>query len=202
MSAPQPLPPGIPTEISREALALLPIGRYEGEIALVTTRLELERAMADIQEQSEVGWDIETRPSFRKGEVYPPSLLQVATARAVYVLQFARLDTSSEVAAFFAARAIVKAGISVADDLKKLAMLFPLAPQSVLDLGTVAKRHGMEQTGLRNLAGIFLGMRIPKGVKTTNWSVPRLSAQQLNYAAMDAWVCRALYLKFRALGMV
>ena len=202
VNAPLPLPPGIPTEISREALAALPIGRCEGEIALVTTRPELERAMADILEENAVGWDIETRPSFRKGEVYPPSLLQVATARAVYVLQFARLDATAEVAAFFGARNVIKAGISVADDLKKLAMLLPLQSQSVLDLGTVARRHGMEQTGLRNLAGIFLGMRIPKGAKTTNWSVPRLSAQQLNYAAMDAWACRALYLKFRALGMV
>ena len=202
MNAPLALPPGIPTEISREALALLPIGRCDGEIALVDTPAELERAMADIQREQAVGWDIETRPAFRKGEVYPPSLIQVATARAVYVLQFARMDASAEIASFFASPTVVKAGISVADDLKKLAMLFPLQSQAVLDLGTVAKRHGMEQTGLRNLAGIFLGMRIPKGAKTTNWSVPRLSAQQLNYAAMDAWVCRALYLKFRELGML
>ena len=202
MNAPQPLPPGIPVEISREALAGLPIQRYEGEIVLVTERATLERAMADIYREHAVGWDIETRPSFRKGEVYPPSLVQVATARAVYVLQLATLDMSKEVAALFASAAIVKAGISVADDLKKLATQFPLSPAGVLDLGTVARRHGMEQTGLRNLAGIFLGQRIPKGAKTTNWAAPRLSAQQLNYAATDAWACRALYLKFRELGMV
>jgi ribonuclease D len=202
VNAPQTLPPGIPVEISREALAVLPIQRYEGEIVLVTGRDGLERAMADIHGEQAVGWDIETRPSFRKGEVYPPSLVQVATARSVYVLQLATLDMSKEVAALFASAAILKAGISVADDLKKLATQFPLSPAGVLDLGTVARRHGMEQTGLRNLAGIFLGQRIPKGAKTTNWALPRLSSQQLNYAATDAWACRALYLKFRELGMV
>jgi len=90
----------------------------------------------------------------------------------------------------------------VKDDLAKLTQVFPLAPESILDAGTVAKRHGLKQTGLRNLAGIFLGFRVPKGAKTTNWAAPRLSEQQVLYAATDAWACRELYLKFRELGMV
>jgi ribonuclease D len=196
------LPSHLPREISREAMAVLPIRRYEGEVVLVAEHRELVRAMDDIRNESIVGWDTETRPAFRKGEVYLPSLVQVATARAVYVFQLARRDMSEEMGGFFGAAGIVKVGISVADDLKKLAMVFPLEPASVLDAGTVAKRHGMEQTGLRNLAGIFLGWRIPKGAKTTNWAAPRLSAQQITYAATDAWACRELYLKFRELGMV
>jgi ribonuclease D len=49
---------------------------------------------------------------------------------------------------------------------------------------------------------MFLGFRIPKGAKTTNWSVQRLSPQQIAYAATDAWACRELYLKFEHLGMI
>ena len=196
------LPPGFPRDISREEMAALPIRRYEGEIVLVADHRALVRAVDDIGHESVVGWDTETRPAFTRGESYLPSLVQVATSRAVYVFQLPRLDVSAQVAGFFAAPGIVKVGISVKDDLKKLAMVFPLAPVSVLDAGTVAKRHGMEQTGLRNLAGIFLGFRVPKGAKTTNWSAPRLSAQQITYAATDAWACRELYLKFKELGMV
>jgi ribonuclease D len=196
------LPPEFPREISREALAALPIGRYEGEVVLVQSRDDLERAADDIHAERVVGWDTETRPAFRKGEVYLPSLVQVATARAVYVIPVQKIDAANEVAGFFGAAGIVKVGISVADDLKKLAMLFPLEPASVLDAGTVARRHGLEQTGLRNLAGIFLGIRVPKGAKTTNWSAPRLTPQQITYAATDAWACRELYLRFAALGML
>jgi len=196
------LPPGIARDISREAMATLPIRRFEGEVVLVENHRELVRAVDDIRHESIVGWDTETRPAFRKGEVYRPSLLQVATARAVYVIALQKIDASEHVAGFFGAAGIVKVGISVADDLKKLATLFPLEPVSVLDAGTVARRHGMAQTGLRNLAGIFLGFRVPKGAKTTNWAAPRLSAQQINYAATDAWACRELYLKFKELGMV
>jgi ribonuclease D len=196
------LAPGFPRDISREAMAALPIRRYEGEIVLVADHRALVRAVDDIGHESVVGWDTETRPAFRKGEMYLPSLVQVATSRAVYVFQLPRLDVSIQVAGFFAAAEIVKVGISVTDDLKKLAMVFPLEPASVLDAGAVARRHGMAQTGLRNLAGIFLGFRVPKGAKTTNWAAPRLSAQQITYAATDAWACRELYLKFRELGMV
>jgi ribonuclease D len=55
---------------------------------------------------------------------------------------------------------------------------------------------------VRNLAGLFLGYRVPKGSKTSNWAAPRLSAQQITYAATDAWVCRELYLKFETLGLM
>jgi ribonuclease D len=196
------LPRHIPREISREQMAALPIRRYEGEVVLVHTRRDCERAIDDIHAERVVGWDTETRPAFRPGESYLPSLVQVATARTVYIFQLQKLDVSGEVSGFFGAEAILKVGISVADDLQKLNMVFPLEPASVLDAGKVARRHGMAQTGLRNLAGIFLGFRIPKGAKTTNWAAPRLTGQQITYAATDAWACRELYLRFEALGLV
>jgi ribonuclease D len=68
----------------------------------------------------------------------------------------------------------------------------------VVDVGTLAKRRGVEQTGLRNLAGIVLGFRIPKGRRTSNWAAARLTRQQIAYAAMDAWAARALYLALAA----
>jgi ribonuclease D len=159
------------------------------------------RAMDDLRHESLAGWDTETRPAFRKGEVHRPSLLQVATARAVYLFQLQKLDLSAAVTELFAAPGLLKAGISVADDLQQLKLQYPIDEKSVLDLGRLAHRHGMKQTGLRNLAGIFLGFRVPKGAKTTNWAARELSAQQINYAATDAWACRVLYLRFRELGI-
>ncbi|MEK6243123.1 MAG: 3'-5' exonuclease [Pseudomonadota bacterium] len=200
--ATSPLPSQFPREISREEMAVLPVRRYEGEVVVVETPRDLDRAWEDLAQEKIVGWDTETRPAFRVGEAYLPCLVQAATARAVYLFQLPKMDFSGVVGGLFAEPGIVKVGISVKDDLKKLALVFPLEPASVLDAGTVARRHGMEQTGLRNLAGIFLGFRVPKGAKTTNWAAPRLSAQQITYAATDAWACRELYLRFRTLGIV
>jgi ribonuclease D len=83
-----------------------------------------------------------------------------------------------------------------------LKLLFPFDTAAVVDLGAVAKRQGLEQSGVRNLAGLFLGLRIPKSTGTSNWAAPRLSEQQIVYAATDAWVCREVYLRFGDLGML
>ena len=188
-------------EISREALAALPVRRYEGEVHLILSPGELEMAMPDLRQERVIGWDTETRPAFRKGESYLPSLVQMATAARVYLFQLSRMDFSRALTEIFASPAQVKAGVSVKDDLRQLKKVFPFDEKNVVDIGNVAWKNGMEQTGVRNLAGIFLGFRIPKGTKTTNWAAQRLSEQQVIYAATDAWACRELYLKFEALGM-
>ncbi|MEK7437732.1 MAG: hypothetical protein AAB150_12705 [Pseudomonadota bacterium] len=73
--------------ISREEMAALPIRRYEGEVCLVRTPLEFERARADLLQEQVVGFDTETRPAFRKGETHLPCLVQAASARRVYLFQ-------------------------------------------------------------------------------------------------------------------
>jgi ribonuclease D len=198
----QDFPGGLARSITREAVNELPIRRYEGEVCVVHGPQDLARALDDLRQESVVGFDTETKPAFRKGESFLPSLVQLATARAVYLFQLKGGDFSAPLAEVLSAAAIAKAGVSVADDLRQLQKVFPFEPQSVVDVGTVARRRGQQQTGVRNLAGLFLGFRIAKGAKTTNWAAPRLSPQQIQYAATDAWVCRELYLRFKELGLL
>jgi ribonuclease D len=188
--------------ISREDLANLPIRRYEGAVSLVATLKDLEQARADIRHERVVGLDTETRPSFSKGESHLPCLVQAATARAVYLFQLNRLEVFPALVELLAKREIVKAGVGLAYDLRQLKQVFPFDVENVLDLGVVARRRGLGQTGVRNLAGMFLGFRIPKGNRTSNWAAPRLSPAQITYAATDAWACRELYLRFESLGLL
>jgi ribonuclease D len=193
---------GIVRTISREDMANLPIRRYEGEVCRVATPQDRARALADLRQERIVGFDTETRPSFSKGESHPTCLVQVATASAVYLFQLRRPDVSQILAELLAASRTVKAGVGLAYDLRSLKLVFPFTEQNVLDLGVVARRCGLEQTGLRNLAGIFLGFRVPKGNRTSNWAAAQLSAQQITYAATDAWVCRELFLGFQSRGLI
>jgi ribonuclease D len=187
--------------ISREDMASLPIRRYEGSVCLVATPRELEHAQADIRQERVVGLDTETRPAFKKGEKHLPCLVQAATARAVYLFQLRRSDAFPVLADLLEHPGIVKAGVALAYDLRELKLVLPFTEHNVLDLGVVARRCGLKQTGVRNLAGIFLGWRIPKGARTSNWAAPRLTAAQITYAATDAWICRELFLRFDALGL-
>ena len=188
--------------ISREQMSELPIRRYEGSVHVVAGHRDLRHAMQDIVQESVIGFDTETRPAFRPGESYLPSLVQFATASAVYLLQVQQQDFSGAMREILSSEKIIKVGVSVTDDIRTLRKLFEFDERSVVDLGKVAKRHGLKQTGVRNLAGIFLGTRIAKGAKTTNWAARRLTPQQIAYAATDAWACRKLYLRFKELKMV
>jgi ribonuclease D len=193
---------GIPRSISREDMAKLAIRRYEGRVCLVATPEDLEEARSDFRQENIVGLDTETRPAFKKGESHLPCLVQVATARAVYLFQLRRTEVFPLVADLLSDARSVKAGVSLKDDLRALKKVFPFEEKSMLDLGHVARRSGFEQTGVRNLAGILLGFRIPKGTKTSNWAARELSAAQITYAATDAWACRELYLRFHSLGLL
>jgi ribonuclease D len=188
-------------QISREEVNALPIRRYEGPVHVIAAPGELAPAMDDILQETLVGFDTETRPAFRPGESYPPSLAQVATARAVYLFQVQRAEIAAAVARMLSEGHIVKAGVGMADDLKSLKKVVAFHEKSIADVGTLAQRHGLKQSGVRNLSGLFLGFRIPKGTKTSNWARHTLTEQQIVYAATDAWACRELYLKFRELGL-
>jgi len=188
--------------ISREDLANLPIRRYEGAVSLVATPRELKEAREDIRQERVVGLDTETRPAFRKGEVHLPCLVQAATAQAVYLFQLTRLEVFPPLVELLAKRDTVKAGVGLAHDLRQLKQVFPFDVENTVDLGVVARRRGLAQTGVRNLAGLLLGFRIPKGKRTSNWAAPRLSPAQIAYAATDAWACRELYLRFEQLKLL
>lgn len=162
---------------------------------------DLTRFEREIAGESVVGFDTETRPAFKPGERYLPSLAQVATSKAVWIFPVQRLDCSAALSALLMNPAIVKAGVSMADDLRNLKEVFAFAEKNVVDVGKLARSHGIKQTGVRNLAGLLLAFRIPKGGATSNWAAARLTPQQLTYAATDAWACRELYLAIRKMGL-
>lgn len=190
------------TRLTHEVLMQLPILRYDGPVHLITTEAGLHDALEAIRHESVIGLDTETRPTFKKGQSYLPSLVQIAASHTVYLFQLQRLDCAAVLTAILDNTRLIKAGVALSRDLSDLQKLFPFRPANICDLGDIATLNGYEQTGVRNLTGIFLGGRITKGAQTSNWAAPTLTAQQITYAATDAWVCRQLYLKFETDGLL
>ena len=186
----------------REEIARLAIREYEGTIRLVASAQDLERAIQVIRGEQVVGLDTETKPTFRKGQFYLPCLVQIATASVVYLFQLKRMEFSGTLVEVLENPALIKAGIGLANDFSKLKRVFPFEPQNIIDLSLVAQQHGIQQSGVRNLAGQLLGFRVTKRSATSNWARPRLTPKQIVYAATDAWVCRELFLRFQQLGFL
>ena len=195
---PTATPPALRT-ISHAELMQLPVLRYAGPVHVVSNQSELPAAVLAISRERVVGFDIESRPTFRKGQVHLPSLVQIAGSRAVYLFQLRHLDCASLFADVLGNPHVIKTGVAPGRDIIDLQRLTPFTPANVIDLATVATSHGFGKTGMRNLAGILLGGRITKGAQTSNWARPHLSPAQIQYAATDAWACRELYLRFEKL---
>ena len=170
-----------------------PIRKYEGEIHLIRSGSEMTEAVKLLEKESLLGFDTETRPAYRIGESYPPALLQLAGANEVFIFQLKFTGLPSPLLHILANPDIIKAGVSLNYDLSELKTIVPFEPAGFVDIGNLAKEHGIQNHGLRGLAAVLLGFRISKSAKTSNWDRNELFTAQILYAATDAWVGRELY---------
>ncbi len=192
--------PGFAQRMTKEEINTCPIRRWEGVVHVIRTPAELSRAVRALAEETILGFDTETRPAYHKGESYLPSLLQLAGENAVYLFQLQHLGLPDSLCRILADPKVVKAGVSLAYDLRELHNLSRFKPAGFVDLGGLAKEAEIKNHGLRGLAAVLLGFRVAKGAQTSNWARDVLAPAQIQYAATDAWVGRELYLKLRRHG--
>jgi len=193
--------PGMQAKLSREAINALPLFYYEGKVTLVRDPEELEAAVSRLGREKLLGFDTETPPAFRRGKNHAPTLVQLAGSREVVLFPFKWQPLGSGLISLFENPDIIKAGVAVHDDMRFLAKITPFKPQSVIDLSTVAQSNKVGNLGLRGLAAVFLGLRISKGERCSNWGSTELSPRQIRYAATDAWVSRAICLAMSDSGL-
>ncbi len=188
-------------QISKAEINELPMKQYEGEIILCRTPEEAEAAARRLLDEPLLGFDTETRPAFRKGESYDPSLLQLATAGAVYLFQIQQCGFPASLLKVLADPAIAKAGVAIERDVAELRALAHFEPAGFVELATIAKQAGIKNLGLRGLTAILFGFRISKKEQVSNWARKELTGSQQTYAATDAWLGLRIYLAFREGGL-
>jgi ribonuclease D len=181
--------------VTDEDLKKLPVMQFEGKVRLIDSMQKFRQAMREISKSKILGFDTETRPSFKKGTRHKVSLLQLADDQSAWLFRLNMIGLPPELAALLANPDIVKIGVAVHDDIKALRHLTPFEPGGFVDLQTVVAEHGIKQLGLKRLSAIILGFSISKSQQTSNWEAPGLTPQQQVYAATDAWVCRRIYLQ-------
>jgi len=187
--------PGFDRRMTKAEINNYPIRKWAGPVHLVCSSEQLTGAVERLSREPVLGFDTETRPAFKKGQKYPPSLLQLAGENSVYLFQLKHLGLPEPLIRILADPNIVKAGVSLAHDIRELKKMVPFAPAGFVGLGKMSREKGIKNHGLRGLAAVVLGLRISKSAQTTNWARDELTPSQLHYAATDAWVGRELYLK-------
>jgi ribonuclease D len=182
-------------EISAEELMNYELSWFKGEIVIVDDLKTFSRILPYIRKNKILGFDTETRPSFRKGRKNKVSLIQLATSDLACLFRINRIGIPQELADILADHDIIKAGVAVHDDIKFLKHVKKFKPDGFIDLQKMVKDFGIKSSGLKKLAAIVLGFRISKRQQVTDWEAHELTEAQQVYAATDAWVCYEIYRK-------
>lgn len=179
---------------TKDEINALPMLTYEGEVVLVRTQAELDCILPELAKATVLGFDTETRPTFKKGVgLQDPALLQLATHQKVYLIQINIIPFGEELAQILADENIIKAGVAINDDLNALSKIFPFKAANVVDLARLANRKGLQAQGLRTITANLLHYRISKNAQCSNWSSLSLTHTQIRYAATDAWLGLIIY---------
>ncbi|MEX1239540.1 MAG: 3'-5' exonuclease [Cyclobacteriaceae bacterium] len=200
-------PPGfdeLRINITPEEINNLPLRTFSGKTSVISEPQQLCKIVTEIGFHEVVGFDTETRPSFKKGQVFQVSLLQLAIPKKVYLIRLNYTGVTEELASLFSNSGIIKTGVGIRDDLKALQKLHAFDPVNCYDLSTLAKEAGLQVESVKKLTALLLGFRISKSAQTSNWEVPTFTQKQIEYAATDAWVCLELFhrLKPKSSSMV
>ncbi len=185
------------SEISKEQVAGLDLIQYEGPIQLIDSREAFDGAIGKLAREQVLGIDTETRPSFKKGTLYPTSLIQLSTLDRAWIIRVSRIGYPKELLDLLSREVPLKVGLSLHDDLRRLRSDFQFEPRGFLDLQQYVEAFRIEEKGLKKLSGIVLGRRISKSQQVSNWDADLLTEAQLRYAATDAWICLMIYYKLR-----
>ena len=180
-------------KISKADINELPLIAWEGEIQILETIEAMEAAVAKLMDESHLGFDTETRPSFKKGEYYPPALIQLATEDCVYLFRISKTETFKPLLPLLESPDILKTGVAIKDDVKELRAMEDFTPGGFVEIADITLKLGYENRGLRALAGLLLNGRISKAAQVSNWARAELDHKQIRYAATDAWISREIY---------
>ena len=176
------------SEISKEQVAGLDLIQFEGPIHVIDSMESFQREIGNLASVPILGIDTETRPSFKKGTMYPTSLIQLSTLEQAWILRVSRIGYPRELLDLLSDELPLKVGLSLHDDLRRLRSDFQFEPKGFLDLQQYVEAFRIEEKGLKKLSGIILGKRISKSQQVSNWDADFLTEAQLRYAATDAWI--------------
>lgn len=181
------------SSIAKEAISQLPVEEFKGRIIVIDTLKDAEKAVSYLSEFQMVGFDTETRPSFRKGLRFKISLMQISTDDTCFLFRLNRINMPKALERFLANEKVQKIGLSLRDDFGAMRKRTNIQPANFLDLQEFVGQFGIEDASLQKIYAILFNKKISKNQRLSNWEADVLTDSQKKYAALDAWACLKIY---------
>jgi ribonuclease D len=171
----------------------LPIAQFPGRIIVILTPGETEKAVRYLLSQPILGFDTETRPSFKRGRQHKVSLLQVSTLDTCFLFRLNHTGLTPAIIQLLEDRTVKKIGLSWHDDLNSLSKIGEFKTGSFIEIQDLVRDLGIEDLSLQKLYANLFNQKISKRQQLSNWEADILTDKQKMYAATDAWACIMIY---------
>lgn len=182
--------------ISKEQLAELPVETFDGKIIVVEHSYSIQKAIDFLEKQKIIGFDTETKPSFRRGETHKVALMQLATIDTCFLFRLNKIGYPDTLDAIVCNPQIKKIGLSLRDDFAAMRKHSDNLPVNFVDLQKLAPQYDIDDMSLQKIYALLFGKKIAKNQRLSNWETYSLTQAQQMYAAIDAWACVRIYRHF------
>ncbi len=172
---------------------------FPGQIHVVQTPQEAERAVDYLKKCSILGIDSETRPSFIKGQSHKVALLQISSEDHCFLFRLNLVGLTLPVIMLLENPGIIKVGLSLRDDFMMLHKRAPFEPRACIELQEYVRTFGIQDKSLQKIYAILFAEKISKNQRLSNWEAEALTLPQQQYAATDAWACLNIYNRLQEL---
>lgn len=179
--------------ITKGQLVGMPAVSFDGRITVVDTPQGVSPAVETLRRERLVGFDTETKPSFRKGQCNNVSLIQMSTDSHCFLFRLNKIGLTDELGSLLEDEKVTKIGLSLRDDFHMLHKICDFTPAGFIDLQALVHSFGIFDTSLQKIYAIIFGQRISKSQRLSNWEAGQLTPAQQQYASIDAWACLKIY---------
>ena len=179
--------------ISKQQIAELDKVVFKGDIFVVDHLAQVKEAIDHLSSNLVVGFDTETKPAFKRGQINNVALLQLATEEECFLFRLNKIGYPKEIENFMCDINVKKIGLSLRDDFAALRKRTRRKPENFIDLQLFVDKFDIEDNSLQKIYAILFGQKISKSQRLSNWETAVLSPAQQSYAAIDAWACLRIY---------
>ena len=173
----------------KQKIQTLPRVLFGGRIIVIFTEKDADKAVEYLLKQPILGFDTETKPSFKKGKTYQVALLQVATHDTCFLFRLNQIGITDSIKRLLEDRTITKVGLSLQDDMRQLELRRKFTPGTFIELQKEVKDIGIIDMSLQKIYANLFRMKIAKNQQLSNWEADILTEAQQKYADTDAWAC-------------
>lgn len=166
-------------------------------VFVVTNAHQAGLAMEELMRAGIVGFDTESKPTFRKGQQSEgPHVLQFATLEKSFIFQSHFVETHPVILELLKSDKLTKMGFGLRGDLQQISNRFGVRPTAIVDLDRSFKKLGYHNAiGAKSAVALLFNRKLlkSKSVTTSNWAARNLTERQLLYAANDAYAAIKIF---------